>query len=233
MGMRNISMPKYFFSKDFKEYEEIFLEHGVRCEFYKNDIISAQGDTLKNAFYIKKGIMQVAIGHEIGKEKTVSFMGEGSLFPIGISEHKYKMEYSIVEKAFTYVEAYKLEYKKLRSIVLDNPSIALTIIEHNCDFTSFLFYEISSLSYDSIKCKVSNILYLLFCNGIFKDNMIELKQEEIANIIGASRIQVARVLQFLRENNLIKTHRNSVEILDIKKLQEMCSVDVLSDSLNN
>lgn len=229
MIMRDISMPKYFFSKQFKDYEEIFIKYGVKCEFQKNDIISAQGDTLKNAFYIKKGIMQVAIGHEFGKEKTVSFMGEGSLFPVGISEHKYKMEYSIVEKAFTYVEAYKLEYEKLRSIVLDNPSIALTIIEHNCDFTSFLFYEISSLSYDSIKCKVSNILYLLLCNGPFKDNIIELKQEEIANIIGSSRIQVARVLQLLRENNIIKTHRNSVEILNIQKLKKMCSVDVLSE----
>ena len=159
----------------------------------------------------------------------VSFIGEGNLFPIGISEHKYKMEYSIVEKAFTYVQAYKLEYKNLRSIILDNPSIALTIIEHNCDFTSFLFYEISSLSYDSIKRKVSNILYSLFCNGPFEDNIIDLKQEEIANIIGSSRMQVARVLQFLRENNVIKTHRNSLEILDIQKLKEMCSVDVLSE----
>lgn len=227
--MRDISMPKYFFSKHFKDYEDIFIKHGVKCEFQKNDIISAQGDTLKNSFYIKNGIMQVAIGHEIGKEKTVSFMGEGSLFPVGISEHKYKMEYSIVEKAFTYVEAYKLEYEKLKSIVLDNPSIGLSIIEHNCDFTSFLFYEISSLSYDSIKCKVSNMLYLLICNEVFKDNIITLKQEEIANIIGGSRIQVARVLQILRGDNIIKTNRNSVEILDIQKLKRLCSVDVLNE----
>ena len=156
-------------------------------------------------------------------------MGEGSLFPVGISEHKYKMEYSIVEKAFTYVEAYKLEYEKLKSIVLDNPSIGLSIIEHNCDFTSFLFYEISSLSYDSIKCKVSNMLYLLICNEVFKDNIITLKQEEIANIIGGSRIQVARVLQILRGDNIIKTNRNSVEILDIQKLKRLCSVDVLNE----
>lgn len=225
--MSNINMPKYFFSNDFKSYEDIFIKHGVKCEFNKNDIISCQGDTLKNAFYIKKGIMQVSIGHEIGKEKIVSFMGEGSLFPVGINEHKYKMEYSMVEKAFTNVEAYKFKYEQLRDIVIKNPSIALSIIEHNCDFTSFLFYEIASLSYDSIKCKVSNILYLLFSNGPFKDNIIELNQEEIASIIGASRIQVARVLQKLRDAKIIKTHRNSVEILDVEELKKICSVDVI------
>lgn len=227
--MDDLSMPKYFFSKDFCEFEDIFIKYGIKCEFEKDEIISAQGDTLKNSFYIKKGIMQVSVGHEIGKEKTISFMGKGSLFPIGISEHRYKMEYSIVEKAFTYVEAYKLEYEKLRKIVIDNSSLAVSIIEHNCDFTSFLFYEISSLSYDNIRCKVSNILYTLICNGPFENNIIELKQEDIASIIGASRIQVARVLQFLRINNVISTRRNFIEILDIDKLSGMCSTDILDE----
>lgn len=227
--MNQLFMNKYFFSNDFKEYEHLFIKHGSKCEFNKNDIISAQGDTLKYAFYIKKGIMQVSVGHEIGKEKIVSFMGEGNLFPIGINEHKYKMEYSIVEKAFTYVEAYKLEYEVLREIVKNNTDLALSIIEHNCDFTSFLFYEISSLSYDNIRCKVSSILYILIKDGLFKNNIIELKQDEIANIIGASRIQVARVLQFLRVNNVIKTHRNSIEVLNMDKLSEMSSTDALRE----
>lgn len=228
--MLDIKMPKYFFSKSLKGYEEIFKQYGLRCEFRKNDIISSQGDTLKNAFYIKKGVMQVSIGHEIGKEKIVAFIGEGSLFPIGVSEHRYKMEYSMVEKAFTDVEAYKLEYLQVREIVSKNPSIALDIIEDNCDFTSFLFYEIASLSYDSMKCKVSNILYLLASNELFKENTIELTQEEIASLIGASRIQVARVLHFLRENNIIKTNRNTIKILDMKKLSELCSKDALKSN---
>ncbi|MGG7058939.1 helix-turn-helix domain-containing protein [Clostridium tertium] len=67
-------------------------------------------------------------------------------------------------------------------------------------------------------------------NGLFKENTIELNQEEIANLIGASRIQVARVLHLLRENKIIKTNRNSIKTLDMKKLSELCSKDVLKSN---
>ncbi|MGG7212617.1 helix-turn-helix domain-containing protein [Clostridium nigeriense] len=67
-------------------------------------------------------------------------------------------------------------------------------------------------------------------NELFKENTIELNQEEIANLIGASRIQVARVLHLLKENKIIKTNRNSIKILDVKKLSELCSKDVLKSN---
>lgn len=116
--MNDIKMLKYFFDKDFKKYEELFLKYGVKRIFSSKEIISAQGDTLKYGFYIKKGIMQVSIGNEIGKEKTVAFIGEGGLFPIGINKHEYKMEYSMVERAFTDVIAYQLEYTTLRELII-------------------------------------------------------------------------------------------------------------------
>lgn len=228
--MRDITkMPKYFFNKDFIQYAELFLQHGVRCEFHAKDVISSQGDTLKNGFYIKKGIMQIAIGNEIGKEKTIAFMGEGSIFPIGINEHRYKIEYAIVEKAFTDVVAYKLEYNILKKIVLEYPELALSIIEHYCDFTSFLFYEISSLSYNSIHTKICSFLYLFICYGPYKNNTIELNQDDIASIIGASRVQIARIFRDLRKKGIIMTYRNCVKVLDLQKLSHLCSVDVLKD----
>ncbi|WP_396136449.1 helix-turn-helix domain-containing protein [Clostridium sp. SHJSY1] len=59
--------------------------------------------------------------------------------------------------------------------------------------------------------------------------MIELNQDYIATIVGASRIQVARAFQNLKEKNIIKTHKNSVEILNLLKLSEVCSSEVLND----
>lgn len=227
--MKDIKMPKYFFDKDFKKYEKFFLEYGIKRVFSPKEIISAQGDTLKHGFYIKKGIMQVAIGNEIGKEKTVAFIGEGGLFPIGINKHEYKMEYAMVERAFTDVIAYQLEYDVLRELIINNTEMAITALEHYCDFTSFMFYEVASLSYDSTYTKVCNFLYLFLCNGPYKNNIIELNQDDIAAITGASRIQVARAFQDLRESHIIKTHRNSVEILNLSKLSELCSSEVLND----
>lgn len=227
--MKDIKMPKYFFDKDFEKYEKLFLEYGIKRIFSPKEIISAQGDTLKHGFYIKKGIMQVSIGNEIGKEKTVAFIGEGSIFPIGVSTHEYKIEYAMVERAFTDVIAYQLEYDILRELIIANSELAMTVIEHYCDFTSFMFYEIASLSYDSTYTKVCNFLHMFLCHGPYKNNIIELNQDDIAAITGASRIQVARAFQDLRERQIIKTYRNSVEILNLPKLEELCSSEVLNN----
>lgn len=224
--MKEIKMVKYFFDKDFAKFEKLFLEYGIKRIFSSKEIISAQGDTLKYGFYIKKGIMQVAIGNEIGKEKTVAFIGEGGLFPIGINKHEYKMEYAMVERAFTDVIAYQLEYNILRELIINNTEMAIAALEHYCDFTNFLFYEVASLSYDSTYTKVCNFLYLFICHGPYKNNTIELNQDDIAGITGASRIQVARAFQDLREKQIINSYRNGVKILDLQKLKELCSIDI-------
>lgn len=224
--MKEIKMVKYFFDKDFAKFEKLFLEYGIKRIFSSKEIISAQGDTLKYAFYIKQGIMQVAIGNEIGKEKTVAFIGEGGLFPVGINKHEYKMEYAMVERAFTNVTAYQLEYNILRELIINNTEMAITALEHYCDFTNFMFYEVASLSYDSTYTKVCNFLYLFICHGPYKNNTIELNQDDIAGITGASRIQVARAFQDLREKQIINTYRNGVKILELQRLKELCSIDI-------
>lgn len=133
----------------------------------------------------------------------------------------------MVERAFTDVIAYQLEYDVLRELIISNAEMAITALEHYCDFTSFMFYEIASLSYDSTYTKVCNFLYLFLYNSLYKNNIIALNEDDIASITGVSRIQVARAFQDLRERNIIKTHRNSVEILNLAKLSELCSSEVV------
>lgn len=219
----SLIMPKYFFSQTFTNFENVFLKYSTGvCNFAAKQIISAQSDTLTNGFYIKKGIMQVSLGHEIGKEKTIVFMGEGSVFPIGVNEHRYKVEYSIIEKAFTDLLAYRLPYPNLRQLALDHPEIGMVMLEHYCDLTSFLFYEIGNQSYTNTHNKICNCLYMFMKYGPYKDKVLPLNQDELANMAGISRIQAARTLQNLRKNGIVSTQRNKIKILNDEALERLC-----------
>lgn len=216
-------MNKYFFYDTFTKYEELFLQYSkATCEFAAGDVISAQGDTLTHGYYIKKGIMQVNIGHEIGREKALLFMGEGALFPLGVNEHRYKVEYSIVEKAFTDVTAYRLNYLDIRRIATENPQIAMAMLEHYCDVTSFLFHEIGNQAYTNAYKKVCDCLYAFGQYGKWGNKLLPLSQDTLADVAGLSKIQVARSLRTLREQGVIATHRNCIEILSQEKLYQLC-----------
>ena len=51
--------------------------------------------------------------------------------------------------------------------------------------------------------------------------------EQVAAVLGVSRVQVARAYRVLRQQKAIATHRSGVTILDMEKLKEHCSASFL------
>lgn len=227
--MSELIMSKYYFEKDFKEFETYIKKFRmVKKHYHQKQIISSQGETLKNGYYIQSGIMQLKIGNELGKEKTLAFFGPGSIFPLGVNEHHYAMEYAMTEIAFTDVIACEFNFTELRRMVMENSDLSLKMLEHYCDFVSFLFYEIASQSYDSTLIRIANIIYI-FAIKIYHSHVIGLSQDDIAEIAGVSKIQVARAYKYLREQGIIDSFRNGLKIADVQALQTLCSSDIISE----
>jgi len=223
-----VILPKYYFSNDFKEFENLFIngDHTIK-KFSPHSIMSSQGETFTSSFYIQKGMLKVAIGHEEGQEKTVSFHGEGTVFPFCINEERYQLEYSIVVTAVSDVTAISFSDKTARKLVLAYPTLALRVAENFCRQINLLYYDNVSQSFDDSDKRICTFLYLYDSNLQSKDHRIQLTQEEIASIIGIRRVQVARVFRSLREEKIISTHRNYLIITDIDKLALLCSKEIL------
>ena len=221
------NMTKLYFEHDFTEFEDYLLEYPVcQLEYKAGEIISRQGETLSHGYYIKSGIMHLKIGSEIGKEKTLAFFGPGAMFPLGVNKHTYPLEYAMTETAFTDVVVYRFSYEMLRKMAENNSALSLRIIEHYCDFTSYLFYEIASRAYNLSMVLVVNVL-LVFHSSIEENGIIPFNQEQVAEIAGISRIQVARAYKELKEMGVIETVRNGIKIIDEEKLNELGINDVI------
>ncbi|MDO5294706.1 MAG: Crp/Fnr family transcriptional regulator [bacterium] len=219
-------MRKYYFEHDFSKFETLIQAYDIKEKSYSaKQLVSSQNETLRYGYFIKSGVLKLSIGHECGNEKTLALFGPGSIFPIGVNEHHYTMEYAMSEEAFTDLLVYEFEYMELKKIALKHPEFSLRMLEHYCDFTSFLFYEISSLSNEQSFLKICNLIYALSKTGLYSDNFIPMTQYEIASFSGFSKIQVARVYQQLKEQQVIETKRNGFYIINLSLLQSLCSCD--------
>ena len=170
--------------------------------------------------------MKLSIGHECGKEKIAALFGPGSFFPLGIDQHYYDMEYAMVEQAYTEVEAYEFDYRIVRTMFLEHQDLALRMMEHYCDFTSYLFFEIASLSGDNSMAKVCNVLYALHNTSLCRSHVLHISQDDVMELSGISKIQVARVYQTLRGEHIIQTSRGRIQILDQDKLRSYCTYEL-------
>ena len=91
----------------------------------------------------------------------------------------------------------------------------------------FLF-EIVHQEYNPSFVKICNLLYLLTinqpaCSGL----VIDITQEELAEILGLSRIQLTRGLSELRRQNIISTSRGKVHVINLPALASLCSSETI------
>mgnify|MGYP002341841426 FL=1 len=62
-----------------------------------------------------------------------------------------------------------------------------------------------------------------------KGNEILLTQEELARIIGVSRVQIGTILNRLRNQKIIETDRRKVIVKDTALLIEQCTEEAYAD----
>lgn len=225
--MNDIIIPSFYFSNKFSHYKDVIQKSDVhRATFVKNDFLTNHGEINNTAYYINSGIMILSLGHEKGGEKSLALFGPGSIFPVGLSDHKYKMDFEIILRAFTDLDVYKFSYLTLRKMASDNHNLAMDLLELDCDFISYLFHDSVSQAFESCTTRLCDVLYLYFVHTHAENNTINISQSSLANFTGASRAQIERALKELRGSKVIETSRNRIIILDLGKLLTFCSENV-------
>ena len=225
--MHNTIIPNFYFSNKFSRYEDIIQKYDVEeVKYPKNSLLTNYGEINNTAYYIKSGILLFSLSHEKGAEKSLALFGPGSIFPIGLTNHRYKMDFEIILRAFSDLEVYKFSYLKLRKIASDNPDFAMDLLEQNCDFISYLFHDSVSQAFNPCITRVCDVLYLYLVSTNIKNNIIDISQNFLSNIVGASKAQIERALKELRDKKIIETSRNKITILDLENLLDCCSENV-------
>lgn len=219
-------IPSLYLSNYINEFDEIILKYDVyKKSFKKGEYLTNYGVINNTAYYIKSGIIHLALGHEQGK-KSLSLFGPGTIFPMGVETHEYKMEYEMMIQAFSDVEAYSMSYPTLRKMAEENGKLAGQLLKENCDFIGYMFFDSINQTFEPCLSRICDILYLYITKVEPEEAKVPFTQTELASIAGASQAQLERSLKILKKEGIIETARGLIKILDLDKLLAHCTLGV-------
>lgn len=222
-------LPRYFFSDDYTEFYDYFLSKPHRRRiFEKGDMIWNLGETIRYVYYIETGIVKTFVEHENGYHKILHFHSNGTVFP-GCQNTAFKIEASIGTEALTRVEVLEFTREDFYQMYQENMSLNSRVLETYSMYINLFIYETAHQDFNNAFIKVCNLLYLFSLHSPGgTPNHISLTQQEIADILAISLVNVTNNLAKLRKNGIIVSHRKWIEITDFSRLAACCSNETVN-----
>jgi len=215
-------LPRYYFEGDFKPFEDLI----ENCKLEKVKI--KKGNELKylyqhKSIYIKSGMVKLSISNEDGFESVIMFAGSGSIYPMTCLEEQFTIEQFMLLKTVVDTEIIVFPKEKIFEFIMKSSDFAVAAINFNSKIINSLLTKNILGSYENSEQSISSFLYSYIKYNPNNNNIVDFTQEEIASVAGISRMQVTRILGFLRERGIVKTERGKVIILDMEMLEENCA----------
>lgn len=216
--------PRYYFSHDFSRFYEYFLTqpHCVK-NFRKGELLWKPAQPHGKIHYIVSGAEIHYADHESGRRKIISFHGERTIFP-AYSLNDYKIELSLVTEALTDMQVLEFTRPQFKAMFESNSALSEQVINWYSMYVNMFLFETIHQGYNSSLVKISNMLYLLSIN---QSETIAMTQNELAEVLGLSRVQLTRGLATLRERKIITTQRGMISVIDMPALALLCSSEAL------
>ena len=221
-------IPRYYFADDFQKFYDYFLSqpHTERL-FHKGDYLWKPGQPYDRVQYYVSGAAIIFSDHESGRRKIISFHGAGTVFP-GYHTTDFKIELSLTTMALSEMKILEFSIPQFKSMFESNNALSECVVNWYSTYVNRFLFETIHQEYNSSQVKLCNLLYLLTINQPSNSGLvIEMTQEDIADILGMSRVQITRELTELRSNGIISTTRGKLMITDFPALIELCTEEAL------
>ena len=114
-----------------------------------------------------------------------------------------------------------------------NPDLAETVVNWYSMYVNRFLFETTHQEFNPSRVKLCNLLYILATSKPADGRegksiaALEITQENLADLLGISRVQVTRVLSWLRGQGILSTARGRITILDLPALASLCTDETL------
>lgn len=214
------------------ELKELFFENVSMnemhrlCEsrsekrYQKGDFIIEQNKPIEEFIYLKSGLVKLFITNNNGKEQILSFAKPfdfvSLLSILSTDLHSYSV--MAIEDSTTC----NISIHNVKRIIRENGKFAMSILEKISRVSDKVINESLAIRRRNLRGRVAYVL-IHFNNNIYKNESFELpiSRKEIAEYIGMTTENVIRALTELRKDGIIKIFGKVIEIVDVKKLQQI------------
>ena len=209
--LRSIPLFKDLSDDDFVVMDDLALEKHVA----KGNVVFTEGSVGDTLYTIVSGRVKVFIGDEDGREIILKILGPGDFFG----------EMSLIDSQPRSASVSTLEHAVFQTLsrqafelcLQRAPRIAATVMQALAKRLRDADRKISTLALMDVYGRVANTLLELAINSNGKLVVGEkLSQQDIANMVGASREMVNRILKDLSDRGYISIESKTITIHDEK-----------------
>ncbi|ACL69351.1 Crp/Fnr family transcriptional regulator [Halothermothrix orenii] len=211
------------FSKMERDEVALICERAYEKWFRKGEVIFFENDDNRNLYVLVSGRVKLSMLSAEGKEKVLTILQEGDIFgevslfdqdPLPVTAEVIKDSRLIV-----------LPVKDLENIIMKNPKVAIKIIEALAKKTRLLTGQIRDLVFYDAEGRLASLLLRFakdFGIDVKSGTLIDLvlTHQEIANLLGSSRVTVTKLLNQFIDEGIIKTYKRKIVIMKPEQLHD-------------
>lgn len=191
--------------------------------FAKRTRVFTEGSDKEAVFFIREGMVKTYKIDENGNECIISFLKPGDMFPhIGLFNRD---PYPATAEAMVDSRLYAIPIGRFEQLLLNTPAIAIKVLRVLDMKIKELQEKLRQFTGQDVNRRaLSFLLNLAEHYGRQQGNalLIELPltNQELASAVGTTRETINRLLNQLRKENILKTSRSRIAILDLQRLQQ-------------
>jgi CRP-like cAMP-binding protein len=188
------------------------------CSYEKGELILEQGKITDFILYVEMGNAKIVHTNSKGQSYTFLHVKKGDYLGIHPLLNKEKSHVSVVVTQS--LSGYKISENALNSAIENKPEVSLELIKHLCSKIGSIEAKTSKISQKNIK---ANVAETLLFNKIKRDISGPYTAQELANMVGATRNYIYKILRELKQTNAITIKNKKVQIIDESKLAKLAN----------
>lgn len=202
-----------------KELFHYFEKAGSKINYKPHDIIYMQEDDATSLYLITKGRVRVYLLSASGEEMTLEIIDQGRIF--GESSFIQNSSRPTNVTAITNVELISCQLDNLFPYLNESKDLTLSLLQlmsQTCDYLSLQVKK--AYTYDRYAKVASFLLEQTQTDNPYKDifhSCLPYSHDEIASIVGLSRVTVTKVLNEFVDKGYIKIQYKKIHIIPEKK----------------
>ncbi len=207
------------------EWDEVKLicERASEKRYYKEEVIFFEDNNAENLYIVVEGRVKLTMLSPAGKEKVISILQEGdilgemSLF----DQDKHPISAEVIDEARLVI----LSFEDLENIIREQPGVAIKIINAMAKKTRLLTSQIRELVFQDAEGRLASLIMRFvedFGIEVKSGKIIDLvlTHQEIANLMGSSRVTVTKLINQFIDEEVIKLYKRKIVVTDASKLSD-------------
>lgn len=204
------------------EHRRLIQSTALRRVLSRGDMLFWEAETCDAIHFVAGGRLRLFKMSEDGREITLGFVSGGEVLgeESFLSGEEYTFSAAAAEESFV-CSCKKADFE---TFLLSSPELALKVVAALAYRLSHLSGQLADMALYDVRGRVAATLLRLGATyGIPTDRGLTLSfrltHEDIASLVGASRVMVTNVLRSLRDSGCIEIDRHLVTLLNTSELE--------------